>query len=167
VWCGSCADGSSARRRRRRPALVGFPGLRGNVDRTEQLLEQTAKPLTSTDGCGGDSTTQVPNNTYGFGRIDVLAAYRAADRSSAPSVTRLSVKGRTVRIVLSERATVGFSVKRGSRVAVRFSRALRGGAGSLRLPTRLAAGSYLLTAVARDTAGNVSRPARRRFRVKA
>ena len=32
-----------------------FPNLRGNVDATERLLEETARPLTSAQGCGGDS----------------------------------------------------------------------------------------------------------------
>jgi serine protease AprX len=144
-----------------------FPKLRGNVDRTEQLLEQTATPLKSTDGCGGDSPTQVPNNTYGYGRIDVLAAFRAADRAAAPAVTGLSVKGRTVRIVLSERAKVSFSVRGGTRVIVRFSRVLLGGPGALSLPVRLPPGSYVLTALARDTVGKHGMPASRRFRVNA
>jgi serine protease AprX len=258
-----------------------FPDLRGNVDRTEQLLEQSAAPLTTTVGCGGDSATQVPNNVYGYGRIDVFAAYRAAEAAeppalavadasvsegtggtkpltftvtlarpstrpvtvayttvdgsakagsdftaasgtlsfapgereqrltvaiggdavvepretftvhldsptnatlgradatgtiedddvdrTAPRVTRLSVAGRTVRLVLSERATVSFSVKRGSRVVARFSRSLGTGSVALRLPVRLAPGSYVLAAVARDAAGNVSRPTTVRLHVK-
>jgi serine protease AprX len=50
------------------------PMLKGNVDRLEDIIEQTAVRKTTTEGCGGDSTTQVPNNTYGWGRIDALAA---------------------------------------------------------------------------------------------
>lgn len=55
-----------------------FPTLRGNVDHTEFILKETALHLTTTQGCGGDSSTQVPNNVYGHGRIDVLAAYNYA-----------------------------------------------------------------------------------------
>ena len=55
-----------------------FPSLRGNVDHTEFILEQTALHLTTTQGCGGDTSSQVPNNVYGYGRIDVLAAYNYA-----------------------------------------------------------------------------------------
>lgn len=55
-----------------------FPNLRGNVDHTEYILEQTAVRLTTTQGCGGDTSSQVPNNVYGYGRVDALAAYNYA-----------------------------------------------------------------------------------------
>jgi serine protease AprX len=59
------------------------PLLRGNVDRLEDIIEQTAVRKTTTEGCGGDSTTQVPNNTYGWGRIDALAAVQLAANPAA------------------------------------------------------------------------------------
>src|SRR4029079_3423992 len=66
-----------------------FPNLRGNVDHTEFILEQTALHLTTTQGCGGDTAAQVPNNVYGYGRIDVLAAYNyaAAELIATPTPT--------------------------------------------------------------------------------
>ncbi|HOW98169.1 MAG TPA: S8 family serine peptidase [Kiritimatiellia bacterium] len=54
--------------------LSAHPGLRGQVDRIEKLLTRTALPRTTTQVCGGLSGTNVPNNTYGWGRVD---AYRA------------------------------------------------------------------------------------------
>lgn len=50
------------------------PSLTGDVDRIEAIIESTTKPLTTTQGCGGDAPDQVPNNTFGWGRIDALAA---------------------------------------------------------------------------------------------
>ncbi len=52
-----------------------FPGYARDVNTTESVLEKTAVGLTTTDGCGGDSPTQIPNNVYGYGRLDILAAY--------------------------------------------------------------------------------------------
>ncbi len=54
------------------------PALAGNVDRIEDIIEQTAVRKTTTEMCGLDSPTQVPNNTYGWGRIDALAAVQQA-----------------------------------------------------------------------------------------
>ncbi len=50
------------------------PGLAGQVDLVEDIVEQTSAPLTTSEGCGGDLPTAVPNNTYGWGRVDALAA---------------------------------------------------------------------------------------------
>jgi serine protease AprX len=54
------------------------PALAGDVDRIEEIIEQSAVKKTTTEGCGGDTSTQVPNNTYGWGRIDALAAVNLA-----------------------------------------------------------------------------------------
>jgi serine protease AprX len=61
------------------------PGLRGDVDDLEDIIEQTAVKKTTTEGCGGDTATQVPNNTYGWGRIDALAAVQKAVALRSPA----------------------------------------------------------------------------------
>lgn len=58
--------------------LSARPALAGRVEMIEDILEQSANHLTTTDACGGDTPTTTPNNTFGFGRIDVLAAVLAA-----------------------------------------------------------------------------------------
>ena len=50
------------------------PSLAGDVDGIEAILKNTAVPLTSAEGCGGDGPTDVPNHVYGYGRIDALPA---------------------------------------------------------------------------------------------
>lgn len=50
------------------------PELIGQVDQTMWLLQQTATPLYTTDGCGGDTPTSYPNNTYGWGLVDAATA---------------------------------------------------------------------------------------------
>ncbi len=52
-----------------------FPSLRRDITATETLLSETALPITTTQGCGGDSSSQVPNNVYGWGLLNVKAAY--------------------------------------------------------------------------------------------
>ncbi len=54
-----------------------FPALRGDVAGTESLLEESARHETTGQGCGGDSASAVPNNVYGYGVLDVRAAYYA------------------------------------------------------------------------------------------
>jgi subtilase family serine protease len=50
------------------------PRLAGMINRLEDIIEQTAVKKPTTEGCGGDLPTAVPNNTFGWGRIDALAA---------------------------------------------------------------------------------------------
>ena len=54
------------------------PALAGEVDQLEDILEQTAVPKTSNEDCGTVSSMEVPNNVYGYGRIDALAAVERA-----------------------------------------------------------------------------------------
>jgi subtilisin family serine protease len=53
------------------------PALSGQVENLEKAITQTALPITTNEGCGGNSTSEVPNNVYGWGRIDAFAAYQA------------------------------------------------------------------------------------------
>ncbi len=50
--------------------LSAQPSLAGNVDLIETLITGSAVPLTSAQTCGGIPGTQIPNNTFGWGRID-------------------------------------------------------------------------------------------------
>ena len=54
------------------------PELAGEVDKIEDIIEQTAVPKTTTENCGPVSGATIPNNTFGFGRIDALAAINMA-----------------------------------------------------------------------------------------
>ncbi len=54
------------------------PDLAGQVDLIEQIITETAVQLDTAESCGGIPGTEIPNNTYGYGRIDAYAAYLQA-----------------------------------------------------------------------------------------
>jgi subtilisin family serine protease len=54
--------------------LSAAPGYKGQVDTIEQILTNTAEPRTTAQGCGGDGPSDVPNNAWGWGILDALAA---------------------------------------------------------------------------------------------
>ncbi|MFN2137454.1 MAG: S8 family serine peptidase, partial [Candidatus Promineifilaceae bacterium] len=63
------------------------PDLAGDVTTLESLIEQSAVPLTTAEECGGDTPASVPNHVFGWGRIDALAAFEAAQESPTPTPT--------------------------------------------------------------------------------
>ncbi len=50
------------------------PDLRGKPNQIEDILEQNAIYLDTDQSCGGVAGTETPNNTYGYGRIDIYKA---------------------------------------------------------------------------------------------
>jgi subtilisin family serine protease len=61
------------------------PSLISDVDTTEEFLFLHALALTTAQGCGGDGPTDVPNNVYGWGRLDILASVNAATGGPTPT----------------------------------------------------------------------------------
>ncbi len=74
------------------------PRLAGLVNRLEDIIEQTAVRKTTSEGCGFDSPTAVPNNTYGWGRIDALAAILEALPTNAVNDTAATTEGAAILI---------------------------------------------------------------------
>ena len=66
--------------------LSARPDLAGAVDLIEDILEQTAIPTFDTIGCSTTPGDAIPNNTYGYGRIDALASLQAALAFSTTTV---------------------------------------------------------------------------------
>jgi serine protease AprX len=54
------------------------PYLIGDVDATEWIVAHAARPRTTAQGCGGDGPGDVPNNVYGWGIVDALAAVKVS-----------------------------------------------------------------------------------------
>ena len=57
--------------------MAAQPGLVGNVDALEQAIMESAVPLYTNQGCGGDEPDSLPNHVYGWGRIDAKNALDA------------------------------------------------------------------------------------------
>jgi subtilisin family serine protease len=52
------------------------PELERDIDTTKTILQDTANPAVnvSAQTCGGIPSSQIPNNSFGYGRVDALAA---------------------------------------------------------------------------------------------
>jgi subtilisin family serine protease len=62
--------------------IDAVPAMAGHVDLLERVMARSAVHLTTTQGCGGDTSSSVPNNVYGWGRIDAVKAVKFALRLS-------------------------------------------------------------------------------------
>jgi serine protease AprX len=56
--------------------ISAAPELAGQVDRLEWIITRSAVPLTSSPNCDNTPVSPIPNNTYGWGRIDAWAAFQ-------------------------------------------------------------------------------------------
>jgi serine protease AprX len=68
------------------------PNLVRNIAATKSLLQNSANPavvLTPTQTCGGTPSTDIPNNSFGYGRVDALQAYNM----SAPTAATANISG--------------------------------------------------------------------------
>ncbi len=59
--------------------LSAMPQWKGQVGLVEDRIARSAVPRTTGETCGGVPGSQVPNNTFGWGRIDALAAVSMVD----------------------------------------------------------------------------------------
>lgn len=71
------------------------PYLVGEVDLTEWVLRLSANPRPPGQSCGGDGPAQVPNNVWGWGAVDALAAV-SATRSLTPTAALAAAAGSIV-----------------------------------------------------------------------
>ena len=68
------------------------PGLVRNIALTKAVLQNSANPavvLALPQTCGGTLSSQIPNNSFGYGRVDALNAYNI----SAPTAAAASISG--------------------------------------------------------------------------
>jgi len=77
------------------------PALIGKIDATEQILLKSATPVPANQ-CDG-ATPVVPNNTYGYGRLNALAAVQMAQN---PATLHMKAIGLDCQIVASVPVTL-------------------------------------------------------------
>ena len=107
------------------------PTLIGDIDMTEQVLTKSATPELFNQ-CGEGSNPITPNNTYGYGRLNILAAVQLAQQPGTMTITVTDPISVGVRVGVIDELT-GFHYE-----------ATSGIDGVARFP-RLYAGSYRLS----------------------
>jgi subtilisin family serine protease len=66
------------------------PQLVRNIATTKLILQNTANPavtVSPAQTCGGTTSTQIPNNSFGYGRVDALAAVNSVPTASEGSIS--------------------------------------------------------------------------------
>ena len=61
--------------------LSAEPDLIGKIDQVEEILRRTAAPLVTSESCAGVAGSSHPNNTFGWGRINIAAAVKMVWRA--------------------------------------------------------------------------------------
>lgn len=72
------------------------PNLSGEVEALENIIRSSAEPLVSPQDCGDFAGMNIPNATYGYGRIDAMRALKLAldftqSTAADPIISGLSV----------------------------------------------------------------------------
>ena len=76
--------------------LSARPELIGDVDAIEAIIRETAVPRTTAQTCGGVSGSAIPNNTYGWGRVDALAMLASGSITTSLQANAFVLPGETL-----------------------------------------------------------------------
>ncbi len=80
------------------------PTLIGNIDLTEQVLIKSATPVPFNQ-CGEGPNPVTPNHTYGYGRLDILAAVQLAQQPASATISVTDVISAGVSVALIDELT--------------------------------------------------------------
>jgi hypothetical protein len=158
----------------------GADRLTGGTSRDELYGGAGADTLWTRDGvrdaagCGGDADTVTADVRDALAGCETIVLPPSPPAGGDPPrdtlapafVGRVRVRHRAFRYALSEPATVTIVIRRGHRRVRTLHRAVPAGTSRTRVPRRLRTGRYRARLEAVDAAGNRSKPARVRFRVK-
>ncbi len=89
------------------------PHLVRDIAATKTLLQNTANPGVTVSGgtqtCGGIPSTVIPNNSFGYGRVDVLAAVNASGSTPTNTATNTATSTATATFTPTNSATPIFT----------------------------------------------------------
>jgi hypothetical protein len=135
------------------PTLVAGQGPRGasGEPQGELLVQAVMEPDADRDGYGDETQDGCPTQASTHGACD----------TSAPSVKRLRLAHRSLKLRLSEAASLRIKIEKKKNGRFRNVRALtrtgKAGQNALSLGRRLGSGQYRVSVVATDAAGNRAR----------
>jgi subtilisin family serine protease len=118
------------------------PALTGQVDLTEQVLIKSATPVSSTL-CNETAASLTPNNVYGYGRLNVLAAVELAQQ---PVTLTVQVLDQT------DAPVAGIAITATDQLTGYPYTGVTDDTGSVTLPLLLAGGYRLTTAAGEEYA---------------
>lgn len=102
------------------------PDLIGDIDLTEQVLIKSATPVPFNQ-CGEGSTAVSPNNTYGYGRLNILAAVQLAQQPATLTLTVTAAISNSIPVTLTDELTgYHYVVATGADGVARFPRLYAG-----------------------------------------
>ena len=102
------------------------PELIGDIDMTEQVLIKSATPVPFNQ-CGEGSTAVTPNNTYGYGRLDILAAVQLAQQPASLTLTVTAAISNSIPVTLTDELTgYQYTATTGADGVARFPRLYTG-----------------------------------------
>lgn len=117
--------------------LSARPDLIGDVDAIEAVMMTTAVPRTTVQTCGGVPGSQIPNNTYRWGRIDAWAAYQSILLPGPDPALQIEKRASASSVAPGEMLTYTLTVSQTISTAV---------AANLRLTDTLPVGVTFITA---------------------
>ena len=148
--------------------LSAEPRLIGRVAEVRSLIEQTSVKIKTDQVCGGTTQDDIPNNMFGYGRIDALAAVLARPQLvlsatskdkqysfdvSAPVAAKLDATNVLLTLTLPEGATLASSsetplASEGSTVKFQHDKLAPGESWAVQIDLTPASGSTATLAVA-------------------
>lgn len=122
------------------------PQLSRDIATTKAVLQNTANPnviVSPVQTCGGIASTTIPNNSFGYGRVDALAAVNSV---AGPTAAAVSLSGR---VLSRDRSGIRGAIVAITDTSGRTRTVLTNSFGYYRFDSVMTGSSYVVRASAR------------------